>query len=484
MLKKIGKLFKNPTFLCVMVLVLGLVVRLYKITSPIADWHSWRQADTASVTRIYLDEGLNLLLPRYYDVSRIQTGFINIDGFRMVEFPIFNLFHLGVNKLSSQLLSFDATGRLTTVLISLVTAWGLYSIGTKTIGKYGGVLASAFFLFIPYSVFYSRVVLPDPLAVCFGVIAIAVFLKYYTSQKLSLLYISAGLFALSLLIKPFFAVYLLFPVYLIAASEKGSALTSSKGVIKYLTALLIVFLPFFAWRIWENKYAVGIPHFEWAFNGDMIRFKPSFWRWIFAERIGNLILGMWGLIPFGLGIVLAKKRLHYANVAWFAGTILYIFIVATANVRHDYYQIPLVPAIALLCAQGIVLSWSLAKPYLGRILLLFSIFMMLLVGFFQVKEYYKINRPEMIEAGNAVQRLVPKNAKIIAPMNGDTAFLYQTNRFGWPVVDNDIKRLIEWGAKYYVSINYADPDTIAFEKRFTTLEKTEKYIIFDLTKPL
>ena len=60
-----------------LLLIFGLLVRLYKIGNPIADWHSWRQADTASVTRSYVNLGLNLLYPKYQDISKIQTGYFN-----------------------------------------------------------------------------------------------------------------------------------------------------------------------------------------------------------------------------------------------------------------------------------------------------------------------------------------------------------------------------------------------------------------------
>jgi len=56
-------------FILFIILVAALMVRLYKIDSPIADWHSWRQADTASVTRVFAQEGVNLLIPRYQDIS-------------------------------------------------------------------------------------------------------------------------------------------------------------------------------------------------------------------------------------------------------------------------------------------------------------------------------------------------------------------------------------------------------------------------------
>jgi len=57
-------------------------------------------------------------------------------------------------------------------------------------------------------------------------------------------------------------------------------------------------------------------------------------------------------------------------------------------------------------------------------------------------------------------------------------------RFGCPVVDNSIDNIINEGASYYVSVDLNSTDTLNFEKRFTTVEKTDKYIILDLREPL
>ena len=40
--------------LLILILLLALILRWYKIDNPLADWHSWRQADTASVSQEYL----------------------------------------------------------------------------------------------------------------------------------------------------------------------------------------------------------------------------------------------------------------------------------------------------------------------------------------------------------------------------------------------------------------------------------------------
>ena len=90
----------------------------------------------------------------------------------------------------------------------------------------------------------------------------------------------------------------------------------------------------------------------------------------------------------------------------------------------------------------------------------------------------------MIRAGEAVDRLTPKDSLVVAPYNGDTAFLYHTNRWGWPYVDRPIDEIIRNGADHFVSVNFADPQTIEFAKRFVTLEKTEEYVILDLKKEI
>jgi len=51
-----------------LILVAGLSFRLYKISSPLADLHSWRQADTSAVTRNFVKRGIDLSHPRYDDL--------------------------------------------------------------------------------------------------------------------------------------------------------------------------------------------------------------------------------------------------------------------------------------------------------------------------------------------------------------------------------------------------------------------------------
>jgi len=62
-----------PWVMLIIVLAIGL--RTYKYSSPIADWHSWRQADTSAVTRNFIKQGrIDFLYPTYDDLSSLQSG--------------------------------------------------------------------------------------------------------------------------------------------------------------------------------------------------------------------------------------------------------------------------------------------------------------------------------------------------------------------------------------------------------------------------
>src|SRR3990167_2510237 len=83
------KVFKNPLLWLALIVILGFLVRLYKIDNPIADWHSWRQADTAAVARNFDKFGFTPFLPSYDDLSSVQSGKENPRGYRLVEFPLY-----------------------------------------------------------------------------------------------------------------------------------------------------------------------------------------------------------------------------------------------------------------------------------------------------------------------------------------------------------------------------------------------------------
>lgn len=483
-MKNLNKLFnrvksiKNLEYiLLTLVLLLGFLARLYKINSPIADWHSFRQADTASVSRYFVDNGIKLFVPSYHDISTTQSGIFNPEGYRFVEFPLFNALH-ALFYTALPVLSFEVWGRLVSVFSALVSTIFIFKIGKKFIGVYGGVMAALFYAFMPFNIYFTRVILPEPLAITLGLASVWFYIKFVESEKGGHLYFGSFLLALALLVKPYVFFFGIPVAYLLINKYGFKAIFTNK---KLVFSGVFIFAPLFLWRVWMLQFPEGIPFWKWTFNGDGIRFKPAFWRWIFGERLGSLILGVWGLIPFSFGFLKFNKR--YWFIYWFLlGAFFYVSLFATANVRHDYYQSVIVPPVSLALALGFIKMWK-AQGFnflVSRTLLVFATLMIFIIPAGTVRGFYAINRPEIIEAGKAVQELTPNDALVIAAYNGDTAFLYQTGRRGWPVVDRPIDEMIEKGAQYYVSVDLSHSQTVEFSERFDVIDKTDRYVIIKL----
>jgi len=130
-------------------------------------------------------------------------------------------------------------------------------------------------------------------------------------------------------------------------------------------------------------------------------------------------------------------------------------------------------------AQALV---NMAKTKLTRIfnfILVSSLFILSLAfGWYEVRGFFNINNPAIITAGQAVDRLLPQDAIVIAPYQGDPAFLYQTNRNGWPIGGN-INERIRDGATHYVTTS-RDAEYSELKAQYTLIYETDLYSIIKL----
>jgi len=476
------------------ILIVSFFLRLYRFNSPIADWHEWRQADTSAVSRNFVKDGFDFLHPRYDDISNVQTGVDNPNGYRFVEFPLYNIAQAGLFKLLDYF-TIEEWGRLITIFSSLLSIVFIYTLGKKHANTAVGLLSAFFFAFIPYDVFYGRTILPDP-SMAMAILGGIYFFDKWIDEKLNIknkklerkikyrefcFFILAILFtASSLLLKPYALFFTLPIVYLAWKKLQWNAVKEWKLWVFAIFSLL----PFVFWRMWIRQYPEGVPASAWLLNGNGIRFKPSFFRWIFYERLTKLISGYTGIIIFLLGIIRTKIIKEYGFFYSFLfASLLYIVVFATGNVQHDYYQILIMPTVAFFYGIGAYsLFFFVKKGFpIGKLLVIGCTLVLFLSGWNQVKDYFNINNPSIISAGLAVDRLTPRNAKVLAPLDGDTALLYQTRRKGWPSFEHSLEDLIKMGADYLVLVNPKEPD-YAIGKKYKIIAESKEYILFDLHK--
>lgn len=514
------QLSRATYYLAFLTIFLGaLAFRFYGFNRPLADWHAWRQVDTASVTREFVKHGIRPLQPQYHDISNIPSGKFNPEGWRMVEFPLLNIMVATILNLQPDL-PLIQTHRFVSIVSSMISLTCLVWLVRVWYGRTMSLGVALLFGFMPFSVYYSRVVLPEPFMVMWallGAVALDIWARKSAQQldnkqavviHISDLYLGASgvAFACALLVKPVALFFI--PLYLAVAWKYRRWTIMPWMKAGAIFALAVV--PLWWWRQWIQNYPEGIAAANWLLNSNGIRLRPAWWRWLFSDRIGRMMFGHWGaslLVFGGIATLWQWPRNKTKKQNWFywgaqqldellqaeglvlgaaAGALAFLVIFATGNVQHDYYQTVIVPGICLLAARGAIWLWRQARNDWQQIWMLGGL---LAVGVFSwvfawydIQQLFNINNPAIVPAGEAVQRHAPADALVIAPYMGDTTLLFATDRRGWPI-GFEIEEKRSKGAAFYLS-TALDDETRALMQTYPVVEQTDLYTLIDLRQPL
>ncbi len=472
-------------FLLSAILIIALGLRLYKINTPLADWHSWRQVDTAAVARNFAEGDFNLLYPKYDDFSNVQSGQYNPEGYRFVEFPLYNAM-LAVMYKYLPVLPLEIYGRLTTVVFSLIIIAILYYLVLKEYNRLAAVMTGLIYAAFPFFVYYSRVVLPETTAVAFAFLGI-LFVYFWSKTKgmkaHAHLAIGSIFAAASILVKPTVIFYFIPMMYLFFTQYRFRLIRKPQPYLFFLVALV----PFIAWRVWINHFPAGIPGFEWlitsvnTFEGRKnIFFRPAFFRWIFFERILQLILGGYAVVFLILGILEKEKKSLLLHSIGF-GALVYLFVFQGGNVQHDYYQTIAMPAIAILCGMG---AASLLRKNEHHLHILLNVTVVAaifafswIMSYYRIRDYYNYSE-DLVSIAKVINTITPQDALIITDRDGDTTLLYLAHRKGMPNIPDTLEVLKSKGMQYL----YTDKPAIAAEARktYTPIFENSHTFIFKL----
>ena len=487
----------SASLILIFIVLLGFVVRLYRFDNPVGDWHAWRQADTSAVSRNFVKFGFDLLHPTFDDISNVPSGRDNPQGYRFVEFPIFNLFQAGFYVLLN-FFTIEQWGRVVSIFSSLLSIVFIYLLVKKHIGTIEAIFSSFFFAFLPFSIYFGRVILPEQMMVM-SILGGTWFFDRWLEEKSKVksqkskiqfkiqnfFYILAVIFTASaFLLKPF-ALFFTLPMFYLAYQKFGFSFVKKWQLWLFL---ILSILPLVAWRLWIQQYPEGIPASGWLLNANNIRFKGAFFYWIFGERISKLILGYLGTSLVVLGLLKLKNEKEYLfSLSFLASMLLYLFVIAAGNVQHDYYQTLIIPTLSIFLARGaaacIAVDYSKGK-IVSFLTLLFVILGMIGFSWYFVRDFFNINDEGVVVAGKKADQILPQNAMVIAALPGarvgDTSFLYYVNRKGWPVFQKSIEELIKMGATHLVIASPTKNDFEGFGKQYQTIASSKDYLILTL----
>jgi hypothetical protein len=289
---------------------------------------------------------------------------------------------------------------------------------------------------------------------------------------------------MALLVKPTAIFYAVPLAYLFIRTYTWSVLTKPFTYLYWFVALV----PLVLWRQYILQFPEGIPASEWLFTSvntgggvQNVFFKPSFFRWIFFERINNLILGGFLTPFFVIGAMVKQKR--YLAHSVLLGSLAFLVTFQGGNVQHEYYQIMILPALAMFVGIGISYIHSHAKQFISSTILVpvitacfvFSFF----ISYYTVRTYYNYSG-ELVQISKVVRDLTQKDDLVVTDTLGDTTLLYLSERRGAPSVYKDLTELKNEGYRYFVTQKLDVAEEIIANNTHTPIFRSDKFVLFEL----
>lgn len=451
----------NIDFVFVLILIgIAILFRSYKVTSPLIEYHSWRQADTLAVARNFAHDGIDLLHPAYDDISPLQTGVDNPNGYRMVELPILNAV-IAIAFMMAPVLNIVVWGRIISTILSVITLVCVYSVTRRESNRFAAVIASVIFATFPFFVFYTRAVLPEVMVISLLMGAV---IALYSKISPARILIALVLFACAVLVKPT-AIFFGLPLWYLLI--RGQRMDIKSYAIRTL-ALGIALVPFVLWRTHISYFPEGIPASEWLFTYTntseglkYIFFKPAFFRWIFQERLNILILGSYGLVLFIVGLITRTKTL--LPHALLVSSLAYLFTFQGGNVQHEYYQIIILPTVAIFAGLGASYMVKSAHHWVYQGAGVLIVVACLCAGWFiswdKVHHYY-YSLSDIPQFAKVVQTFTKTDDRIVVDTGGDTTALFAFDRKGAPAIYTGTKEYREKGYTYLFTYNHTTADSL------------------------
>lgn len=486
------------------ILLLGLAIRLYKINIPILEFYPSRQIQTADITRNFLQNDFNILNPT---VSYYGPGYTPF----LIEFAGYNFLIAILYKFFGTI---EVIGRYVSLAGWLIATILIYKIALKVGSKTIAHLSALFYCMSPLSVLVSRSFQPDQWMLTFSLGAIYSMLLY-KKNKMFYFYLSSILVSASILIKLPAVIFALIPIYYLMLRPKNNISNIHKVIY-----LLIAILPAILWFTYAYiKNQMGLPTAGNFTISNWFSFEVFLNTRYYLNIFGfqyNLVLLPFGIFLFIFGVFRRPlgggKFLYF----WLASVIIYFLIFNKHAMTHEYYHLPFLPVASIfigLGSNGIIkgLDNLIVPKYLFLIFLPVILFVLMIPPTLQ-KAYKPIARFEAVEqTAKAIKAITKPDDLIIGSIDAGPALVYYANRSGWSFEVNrqsDAELLTFFGNKGPASIDpvdelkylkrkgavvFASADKSQFlenrnfaeymMKYYYISQETEKYIIFDLRVP-
>lgn len=443
-------------------LSLGFMARAATFQSPLFDFHSWRQADTATISRNFVEERMNPLYPQVDYRGDREVGYVET-GFELHAFLV---------AVAASVVGFSVhLGRALSILSFPFSAWLLSGFVRERYGAATGVTAVVLYAVgLPLTMYVDRAFMNEPLL---ALLALG-------SLRAAQVYLRAGgLGAGAALVAAMVLIAIVKPTHLgVGAAVAGLFIERDgwRGLAR--------------WELWATGVAAAGAAALWfthahnlyeqtgltfgltnkLFDAEVL-FSAAFASKI-AARVVKDLLGPIGSLALLVGLVVAVRRGRWAEPLGVAAFVLYLIVVTPGNFAHNYYQLPLIPVATPLIALGIThvvhaagerRQWSADRRVVVLAGLLWLTAFSTFVRNVSFHSWYEVDQSRVRICEALGTRLAPDQRVAFAGY-GSPDVLFCVDRKGWLLEDHELttERFSELIAKDAV---------IVAERRFTEINE-------------
>lgn len=482
--------------LLVIIFAGAFAIRIHNVGSPPLDFHEVRQYHSLLIARSFYYESSD-------SVSETEENIALAARPPLLEPPIIEYCASVLYRIfgSENLI----IPRMMSIVFWLVAAVFLYLLARELISPDAAVISVSFFLFLPYSVWASRSFQPDPLMIMLLLAAAYSIFKYYMQPSTHKLAIACALSAIAALIKP----VSLFPIFgvfiaLRASTGKIQKIILGRDMIIFGAASI---LPILLYSVYAYFFAGFLKDQVGGRFVPELYLEPSYWMGWF--RLASSVIGKWPIIISLAGILLVRSGMVRAFLlGLWIGYILYGLVFTIHISTHDYYQLVLIPIVAL--SLGAAATVSLERLALNQGILRLGVWILFV---FSILLSLRAAAPLLDDTGFEAQIQLDKEIGELVNHSVNTIFLDSTygNRlryYGkfagkyWPTRHDFassemtgkprkkgrelLEQIIEEKSPEYFIITSFDElegqqdlkETL--DSEYTIVAETPKYIIYDL----
>ncbi len=467
------------------VILLGLLARAATFGSPLFDFHSWRQADTAAIARNFLEERFNPLYPQVDQRGARREGYV-ATGLELYAFVVAAI---------AKTVGFSpAIGRLLNTLLFPLAAVLLFRYARLRYGDPPGAVALfVYALGMPLVLFVDRAFMNESTLMLLSIACLHAAQQYCARPRTV---------HLVLLVAATSVVAMMKPTYLVVWGAVVGLFVERFGRWAVLR-----------WELWLAALANVVCGALWFRHAQVLAaatgisfgltdklFRPDLLTLEYSVRVGirllKDILGPVGVVFGAYGLIVALRRRRLAEPLGVLAFFVYLVVVTAGNYEHNYYQLPIVPVGAVLAGLGVAravdrIGTPRAWPFERRLNAGAAVLAIALLSTFvrsvSAHNWYELDRAKARLCEGLAPLLQP-GERVAFASDRSPDMLFCLHRKGWllqpaQATDTRLREIAAEGAAVFVTRKEFADIRRALEAMADPLLETPEFAAFRVARP-